>query len=715
MKENYKGKKTDCPKVKIRKDFIEVTKGTQYHGLLGFPCNFSLACLEKNSLYNFPIFSASETSKHLPVSSFTIINNADISSNLSKYHSTSPFQLTSIQETDASMDLQEAPKNSINLCSFYSNLSNSLIGKSNSPSISFASFREDFEISNSQKELIIATHEQFAKKSQNEKHFQSISPNESFSPLSRSRDESDCELTPPSIRNPSFISKSSISIQSEDVLTSLNLELSMYEWDKKRKNIQMLNTSNNVCLIGESEELDSRYLFQSREALDTARAINILQSVDCPPEEEGIVRMSVANRLFLNGNTASKYRLCEENACKLYQIPPKVLIESQTLYGMETERNYPYGISPLLRKLVVYEETRQVLSEDQHCQIIYSCPVGGYTSTPNLKYLNEPVQSFTEVLNNANPLLNMLSQPILKDFSNISIKYISCGHEHIVGLSLTGKIFTWGIGTSGCLGHNDLKNYTRPEIVNFVNDQEFKFIECGGYHTVALTENGDVWTWGRNDVFQCGVKSKKLYRDQIGLVALRPFRLKTLGKVQSVACGEAHSLFLNISGEVIGCGWGEEGQLTCSAKNDEFNILRFPEKIVKIKCGGVFSASISENGHVYVWGNGNCGELGLGMSIKTADFPTLIPALSNEIVLDICCGESHMLAMTKDKVYGWGKGLVHRFIDSEKYPSGSDVICYAPVQLKEVNCLQKVLIPKIESGSFHKLLEEKLKEIKKLI
>jgi len=42
-------------------------------------------------------------------------------------------------------------------------------------------------------------------------------------------------------------------------------------------------------------------------------------------------------------------------------------------------------------------------------------------------------------------------------------------------------------------------------------------------------------------------------------------------------------------------------------------------------------------------------------SIKNCLYPTLVEYLSNEKILDISCGDSHVLALSESlKVYGWG-------------------------------------------------------------
>ena len=308
----------------------------------------------------------------------------------------------------------------------------------------------------------------------------------------------------------------------------------------------------------------------------------------------------------------------------------------------------------------------------------------------------------------------MLSTPILKHLINIPLKYISCGYEHIVGLSLDGKIYSWGLGISGCLGHNNLKNYLNPSIIEHIKNKSFEFIECGGYHTMAISDIGEVYSWGRNDVNQCAVNSHKLYKDSIGFVALRPFKVKNLRnkKIIGLACGEAHSLFITDHGHVLSCGWGDEGQLGVVNYSESINCVNIPERVVKVKCGGIFSAALSENGRVYVWGNGEHGELGLGLNNKTAKTPALVNGIINEYIIDICCGESHTLVMSSEKVFGWGKGIVENFFDNKNYPVGSDIVCYAPLEIKEVSCLFKVLVPLNRKEDFNELLAEKFKKIK---
>ena len=44
---------------------------------------------------------------------------------------------------------------------------------------------------------------------------------------------------------------------------------------------------------------------------------------------------------------------------------------------------------------------------------------------------------------------------------------VSCGFEHCIGMLESGRVFTWGFGGSGCLGHNTYESLEEPKQLNF--------------------------------------------------------------------------------------------------------------------------------------------------------------------------------------------------------------------------------------------------------
>ena len=61
------------------------------------------------------------------------------------------------------------------------------------------------------------------------------------------------------------------------------------------------------------------------------------------------------------------------------------------------------------------------------------------------------------------------------------------------------SVFTWGRGEDGQLGLGDTNDQDLPVLVEALQGRSVEFIACGSGHTVVLTGDGKVYTWGRGD------------------------------------------------------------------------------------------------------------------------------------------------------------------------------------------------------------------------
>eukprot|EP00970_Alexandrium_tamarense_P018597 scaffold13354_cov181-Alexandrium_tamarense.AAC.10 len=81
-----------------------------------------------------------------------------------------------------------------------------------------------------------------------------------------------------------------------------------------------------------------------------------------------------------------------------------------------------------------------------------------------------------------------------------------------------GKMYTFGGGEHGQLGHADKVNKLKPTLVEALDGVVVKQITCGWSHSVALTSEGNVLTWGNADHGKLGhSNSKKLAVPQMSL------------------------------------------------------------------------------------------------------------------------------------------------------------------------------------------------------
>ncbi|XP_030432642.1 RCC1 domain-containing protein 1 isoform X2 [Gopherus evgoodei] len=84
------------------------------------------------------------------------------------------------------------------------------------------------------------------------------------------------------------------------------------------------------------------------------------------------------------------------------------------------------------------------------------------------------------------------------------------GLEHVVLLGQDGTIYTWGCGRHGQLGHGGLEPALEPRLVEALHGVPMGDVAAGGWHSVSVSEGGDLYVWGWNESGQLALPSKAL-------------------------------------------------------------------------------------------------------------------------------------------------------------------------------------------------------------
>ncbi|KAI0089086.1 regulator of chromosome condensation 1/beta-lactamase-inhibitor protein II [Irpex rosettiformis] len=263
------------------------------------------------------------------------------------------------------------------------------------------------------------------------------------------------------------------------------------------------------------------------------------------------------------------------------------------------------------------------------------------------------------------PVLDIKSKP-----GNVE-KFIdvAAGNDHVIVVTTHGNIYTWGVGERGQLGRKVLERHkihgTSPErIVVGSRSTRAIYIGAGAYTSFAVDEESNVWGWGANNFGQTGTGFSNGNTDKEIHVPKKVIGLSTpeLGGedyVTKIVGGDDHTLFLTRSGLVFACGMSLNGRLGLSDSNPAFEgrtfpefmdrpaLVEFPEEvvIVDISAGTRTSMAVSENGVLYMWGEGAQSELGAGKA-EVLHTPTHIgPEGSEWFAVAGSCGGQHTLAM----------------------------------------------------------------------
>lgn len=178
----------------------------------------------------------------------------------------------------------------------------------------------------------------------------------------------------------------------------------------------------------------------------------------------------------------------------------------------------------------------------------------------------------------------------------IRLQDIACGKHHTLALeapatnAMGTRLFSWGCGNYGCLGHNRQQDeYFPRQIETLPKGMTIVKVAAGSSCSLALTENGHVYFWGVTKVNSEAV--------------MKPQLVDALANNHHVA--------------------------------------------THISAGAANVACCTEGGNTVVWGLGPYWELGLGTKMSSAK-PAFVESLEGVKILDLACGQGSFLYVVEN-------------------------------------------------------------------
>lgn len=211
------------------------------------------------------------------------------------------------------------------------------------------------------------------------------------------------------------------------------------------------------------------------------------------------------------------------------------------------------------------------------------------------------------------------------------------------GLTIDGDIFTWGQNNVGELGNNAAGigiNQSSPVLV--VGSRKYKQFIVGYDSGLALQTNGLVVTWGDNSLGQLGDNTTSNRSSPVLLAGNRLFRQ---------VCGTRYAI--TPDGDAYGWGDNSAGGLGINSVTATSSpVLILGGRKWKFIAGSENFAGIDVNDDLYMCGNNAQGALGMGDIINRSS-PTLVPGGLKWKTVGT--GPSNTWGVTTDGVaYAWG-------------------------------------------------------------
>ncbi|MCB0735932.1 MAG: T9SS type A sorting domain-containing protein [Bacteroidetes bacterium] len=285
----------------------------------------------------------------------------------------------------------------------------------------------------------------------------------------------------------------------------------------------------------------------------------------------------------------------------------------------------------------------------------------------------------------------------LGDDANDPVVQVAAGSNHSMVLTKSGKLYAFGGNGYGQLGiGNNTSEYEPVRVkmgdydgTTYLGDNSANpivAIDAGDYHSIVLTANGQVYSFGLNGDGQLGDNTTN-YRNTPIRVHKGAYKgTQYLGDdindpIVHITAGGSHSLAVSAKGTVYSFGNNYKGQLG----NGNYSNQRTPVRVLKgsysgqfyfgddrslevlqVSAGYDFTCILASNGQVYSFGNCAYGQLGNG-SVTTSNEPvsvlkgdyngtTYFGDGSGNQVLSIDCGMYHTIArVDAGHVFTWGR------------------------------------------------------------
>ena len=326
---------------------------------------------------------------------------------------------------------------------------------------------------------------------------------------------------------------------------------------------------------------------------------------------------------------------------------------------------------------------------------------------------------------------NKSSPVLVSGPATTSWSIVDAGASHATAVTTLGRLYAWGLGTSGQLGDSSTTSKSSPVLVSGPATTSWSTVSAGYTHSLAITSLGRLYAWGEGSAGELGDNSTTLKSSPVLVSGPATTSWST---VSAGGGGGGYGISLAVSSLGRLYAWGSNvhgelginstanksspvlvsgpattswsivslsnestfryclaGALTTSSSLylwgtnylDEYSIVTSPIQVgtsswSMVKTKSNHNLAIDISGRLWSWGINDAGQLGIS-NLITKGSPVLVSGPTTTSWSTISAGISHSLAITSlGRLYAWGLGTSGQIGNSTITNKSSPVLVSGP-------------------------------------
>mmetsp|Transcript_11313 Transcript_11313/g.34971 ORF Transcript_11313/g.34971 Transcript_11313/m.34971 type:complete len:940 (+) Transcript_11313:1-2820(+) len=275
------------------------------------------------------------------------------------------------------------------------------------------------------------------------------------------------------------------------------------------------------------------------------------------------------------------------------------------------------------------------------------------------------------------PQQQRVPAPLLT-LEGLRVAHVASGESHSLFLTEEGRVWTCGSGFCGILGHGSLEDCPQPRLLESLAHTQVLHVAVGVRHSVAVSEKGQVFTWGSADMGQLGhgsTEDREVHEWAFdpksgGSFSYVPRPTVVMGLfgrricARKASCCNFSTAVLTDQGHLYTWGNNTDGQCGQGQKCPDHRLIYVDPHMQRtamqailsprrleagttfrtLACGGYHMLAVDQDSRVWSWGQGMWGKLGHGDQRSMYE-PKLVHALRYHVCLDVAAGEAHSLCL----------------------------------------------------------------------